>query len=61
MAPLSEPQTEAISVDVDKLGLTKRRRIWGTHENAALLAEIDAQNGKVRLMAGRHGISKCLL
>jgi transposase len=47
--------------DVDILGPSERRRIWGAQEKAALLAEIDAEGGKVRLVARRHGISESLL
>ena len=47
--------------EVDILGPSERRRIWGAQEKAALLAEIDAEGGKVRLVARRHGISESLL
>lgn len=47
--------------DVEILGPRERRRIWGAQEKAALLAEIDAAGGKVRLVARRHGISESLL
>ncbi len=47
--------------DVDILGRSERRRIWSAQEKAALLAEIDAEGGKVRLVARRHGISESLL
>ena len=47
--------------DVDILGPSEQRRIWGAQEKAALLAEIDAEGGKVRLVARRHGISESLL
>ena len=47
--------------EVDILGPSKRRRIWGAQKKAALLAEIDAEGGKVRLAARRHGISESLL
>ena len=40
--------------DVDILGPSERRRIWGAQEKAALVAEIDAEGGKVRLVARRH-------
>ena len=42
-------------------GLTERRRVWGAQEKAALLAEVDAEGGKVRFVARRHGISESLL
>ena len=47
--------------DVAILGPSDRRRIWGAEEKAALLAEIDAEGGKVRLVARRHQISESLL
>jgi transposase-like protein len=47
--------------DVDILEPSDRRRIWIASEKAALLAEIDAEGGKVRLVARRHGISESLL
>ena len=37
------------------------RRTWSAEEKAALLAEIDAEGGKVRLVARRHRISESLL
>jgi transposase len=43
--------------DVDILGRVERRRVWTTQEKAALLAEIGAAGGKVRLVARRHRIS----
>jgi transposase len=43
------------------LGPSDRRRIWSAEEKAALLAEIDAEGGKVRLVARRHQISESLL
>ncbi len=47
--------------EVDILGPSERRRIWGAQEKAALLAEVDTEGGKVRLVARRHGISESLL
>jgi transposase len=35
--------------------------MWGAQEKAALLAEVDTEGGKVRLVARRHGISESLL
>jgi transposase len=46
---------------VEVLGPRDRRRIWGAQTKAALLAEVDAEGGKVRLVARRHGISESLL
>ncbi len=47
--------------EVDILGPSDRRRIWSAEEKAALLAEIDAEDGKVRLVARRRGVSESLL
>lgn len=47
--------------DVDVLGRVERRRVWRAEEKAALLAEIDATGGKVRLVARRHRISESVL
>ena len=47
--------------EVDILGPSDRRRIWSAEEKAALLAEVDAEGGKVRLVARRHQVSESLL
>jgi transposase len=47
--------------DIDILGPSDRRRVWSAQEKAALLAEVDAEGGKVRLVARRHQISESLL
>ena len=47
--------------EVDILGPLDRRRIWSAEEKAALLAEIDAEGGKVRPVARRRGVSESLL
>lgn len=47
--------------DIDILGPSDRRRIRTAQEKAALLAEVDAEGGKVRLVARRHNISESLL
>ena len=47
--------------DVDILAPSDRRRIRTAQEKAALLAEVDAEGGKVRLVARRHNISESLL
>jgi len=39
----------------------ERRRVWRAEEKAALLAEIDAEGGRVRLVARRHGLAESLL
>ena len=46
--------------EVDILGPSDRRRTWSAQEKAALLAEIDAEGGKVRLVARRHQVSESL-
>ena len=38
-----------------------RRRQWTPEEKAALMAEVDAEGGRVLMVARRHGISKSLL
>ena len=38
-----------------------RRRKWTSEEKAALLAEVDAENGRVAMVARRHGLSESLL
>ena len=47
--------------EADILGPSDRRRIWSAEEKAVRLAEIDAEGGKVRLVARRHQISESLL
>jgi len=47
--------------NVAVLGRAEPRRTWSGEEKAALLAEIDAEGGKVRLVARRHRISESLL
>ena len=39
----------------------ERRRKWTVGEKAALLAEVEAEGGKVKLVARRHRISESLL
>ena len=38
-----------------------RRRKWSPAQKAALLAEVEAEGGKVAVVARRHGISESLL
>jgi transposase len=38
-----------------------RRRKWSSAEKAALLAEVEAEGGKVAIVARRHGISESVL
>ncbi len=47
--------------EVEILGPSDRRRTWSEQEKAALLAEVDAEGGKVRLVAQRHQMSESLL
>jgi hypothetical protein len=44
--------------DVEILARIERRRKWTAQEKAALLAEVDAEGGKVTLVARRHRISE---
>lgn len=48
-------------MELDILAPSDRRRAWSAQEKAALLAEIDDEGGKVRLVARRHGIAESLL
>jgi transposase len=41
--------------------IVARRRKWNPEEKAALLAEIEAEGGRVSVVARRHGISDSLL
>lgn len=41
--------------------VVERRRHWTPEEKAALLAEVEAEGGRVLMVARRHGISKSLL
>ena len=47
--------------ELDVLGPSDRRRIWSAEDKEALLAEVDAESGKVRLVARRRGVSERLL
>jgi transposase len=38
-----------------------RRRKWTPEEKATLLAEVDAEGGRVAMVARRHGLSESLL
>jgi transposase-like protein len=44
--------------ELDILGPSDLRRIWSAEEKAALLAEVNAEGGKVRLIARRRGVLK---
>jgi len=44
-----------------ELEIVTRRRRWRPEEKAALLAEVEAADGRVSMVARRHGISVSLL
>jgi transposase len=47
--------------DVEILARVERRRKWTAQEKAALLAEVEAEGGKVAIVARRHRISESVL
>ena len=47
--------------DVEIIARVERRRKWTAQEKAALLAEVEAEGGKVKLVARRHRVSESLL
>jgi transposase len=47
--------------DVEILARVERRRKWSIEEKAALIAEVEAEGGGVKLVAQRHRISESLL
>jgi transposase len=47
--------------DGEIVARVERRRKWTAEEKAALLAEVEAEGGKVRLVARRHRIAESLL
>ena len=47
--------------DVEILARVERRRKWTAQEKAALLAEVEAEGGKVTMVARRHRISESVL
>jgi transposase len=46
---------------VEILSGVEPRRTWSAEEKAALLAEVDAEGGKVRLVSRRYRIAESLL
>ena len=54
-------QTEVALADVEILERIERRRKWTAQEKASLLAELEAEGGKVTIVAQRHRISCCRL
>jgi len=47
--------------DVEIVARVERRRKWTIEEKAALIAEVEAEGGKVKLVARRHRVSESLL
>ena len=47
--------------DVEIIARVERRRKWTAQEKAALLAEVEAEGGKVTVVARRHRISESVL
>jgi transposase len=47
--------------DGELVSRIERRRKWTAEEKAALLAEVEAEGGKVTVVARRHRISNSLL
>ncbi len=47
--------------DVEIMARVERRRRWTAEEKAALLAEVEAEGGKVAVVARRHRVSESLL
>jgi transposase len=47
--------------EVEIVGRVERRRKWLPEEKAALLAEIEAEGGRVTVVARRHRMSESLL
>jgi transposase len=48
-------------VDGEIVARVERRRQWTPQEKAALMAEVEAEDGRVSVVARRHGMSKSLL
>jgi transposase-like protein len=47
--------------EVEIVARVERRRKWSIDEKAALIAEVEAEGGKVKLIARRHQVSESLL
>jgi transposase len=54
-------QKEVGVSEVEILARVERRRKWSIEEKAALIAEVEAEGGKVKLVAQRHRVSESLL
>jgi len=48
-------------VEGEIVARVERRRMWSAAEKAALLAEVEAEGGRVSVVAKRHRISDSLL
>ncbi len=58
---LLELQKEGRVAEVEILARVERRRKWTEEEKAALLAEVEAEGGKVSVVARRHRVAESLL
>jgi hypothetical protein len=58
---LLQLQKGAALSDVEIIGRAERRRKWTAQENAALLVEVEAEGGKVMVVARRDRISESVL
>jgi transposase len=54
-------QKEVALADVEIIARVERRRKWTAQEKAALLAEVEAEGGKVTIVARRHRMSESVL
>jgi transposase len=54
-------QREAGLTDVEIIARVERRRKWTAQEKAALVAEVEAEGGKVTVVARRHRIAESVL
>jgi transposase len=54
-------QKEAVLTDVEIMARVERRRKWTATEKSALLAEVEAEGGRVSVVARRHRISESVL
>jgi transposase len=58
---LLELQKEAPMTDVQIVARVERRRQWTAEAKAALLAEVEAEGGRVTIVARRHRIAASVL
>jgi transposase len=52
---------EAVFADVENIVRVERHLKWTAREKVALLAEVEAEGSKVRVIARRHRISESVL